>query len=87
MSRVDLLRDIGLDVETAVILDDELSRLPERTQRVFEMRARGYTFHEIGESCGVTKQAVHRERRRYAFIAGLVDKRPDIRAYSNRGPV
>ena len=58
MTRIDLLREIGIDVETAVILDDELSRLPDRTQRVFMMRAQGYTQQEVAGFEEVSQQAI-----------------------------
>ena len=85
MTRVDLLRDIGLDVETAVILDDELSRLPERTQRVFELRAQGYTQDEIAEAENITQQAISLHTCSMNYFAELLVKWPKNRAYSNRG--
>jgi len=85
VSRVDLLRDIGLDVETAVILDDELSRLPERTQRVFELRAQGHNNVEIAESIGVTEGLIRYYLLRAINICEALRICPKNRTYSNRG--
>lgn len=72
MSRVDFFRDLGLDVETAVILDDELSSLPARTQRVFELRVSGYTQQSVADIEGVYRNTVqHHEIKLKKLISDL----------------
>lgn len=72
MSRVQLFRDIGLDVETAVELDDELSRLPARMQRVFIMRAEGYTQEDIAATEGVTQKSISVCLGKMSCLTGII---------------
>jgi len=55
---VDTLRSIGLDVETAIALEQELDQLPARTKEVFMLRAQGYTQEEVGERLGIKQPTV-----------------------------
>lgn len=87
MSRVDFFRDLGLDVETAVILDDELSALPRRTRLVFMAKAGGYTDREI-EGYGICPAgSVWLEMRQVSFLHGIVGKLSKNRAYIGEGEV
>lgn len=73
MSRVDFFRDLGLDIDDAVVLDEELSRLPERTQRVFEMRVAGYTQQDIADAMGVYQNTIqYHEKKLIKLMFGVV---------------
>ena len=80
-----LLMDLGLSVEQSLILEDELSRLPKRTQRVFELRAMGYPQQLIADDIGISQQAVSMHVRKLIFPISQVVKPPKTRPYTNRG--
>ena len=85
MNRVDLLLEIGVDIETAVSIDQEVSRLPPRTQRVFYMRARGYNNREIGDFIGVTERVARyhvKKCKKFTTLCRFLQKSVH---YSSRG--
>ena len=78
---VDTMRSIGLDIETAVALEQELDQVPKRTKEVFLMRAMGYTQEEIGEMLGITQQGVfYHQGKCLDLYASLLVKVPKNRA-------
>jgi transcriptional regulator len=86
MTRVDLLRSIGLDIDAAIAIDEEVSRLPPRTQRVFDMRAQGYTQQEIADVMGMWKTGVSYHNRKLHSILDLeLYKTQNSVHYSSRG--
>lgn len=85
---VELFRDLGLDVETAIALEQELARLPARTRKVFVLRAQGYTCREVGVAIGMSRMEAVRAADRCEQIYALVcDNRPKNRAYIGEGEV
>ena len=80
-----LLMDLGLSVEQSLILEDDLSRLPKRTQRVFELRAMGYPQQLIADSIGADESTVRyhlKKCKKWVFDPRFC---PKNRTYTNRG--
>lgn len=84
---VNLFRELGLDVETAVALEQELNRLPERTRQVFLLRAQGYTQEETGQRTGVSARSVRKHLEKCRKVPFVVRFCPKIRTYIGEGEI
>lgn len=84
---ITLFRELGIEIETALAIEQELNRLPERTRKVFLLRAQGYTQEHISVAVGSPRRTVRRDLDRcknVPFVWPLLSKK---RTYIGRGVV
>lgn len=77
----DTPESLSLDVEQKNILDNLLSRLGEKCQKILEMWKLSYSMEEIAETVGLDNAGIARRQRYncYQKLIEIVDKEPGLK--------